>query len=697
MQDAILIPLPDYRLYMVRRLPDKTTMVLLLMILIFAGCSIVYISNVTTVALRDQTRDELGYIATIIAQEIDGDAVASLRPGDEQTPAYLAISDHIMKFRNNLPQIQYIYIMRKQGDGAVFLVDPNTGDGHAPAAIGEEYPGPTGDMMRGFAETSVEKDFTTDAWGTTLSAYSPIRDKSGTIVGLVGIDISQDQALARQNMISWTSYMIVFLGILMAVFGVVGVEQTRSRMVQDLTEREKRFRTLFESTYDAILIIRDGRYIDCNAGARRLFKGGKTDIVGRTPDDLSPPSQPDGKSSEDRIRELLKKALAGTPQIFTWKHRTLDGKDFDAEVGFTRIELDGGVAVQAIIRDITERKRAEDALRQSEQKYRILTESSPDAIYIVDTGRRILYANMLASTLLGEGLREVIGSPMTGAEPTPVQQQMADLIGHVIATGQIVKREDRLTGRSGKEIWLDSTFMPLYDENGSAYAVLGVSHDITARKTMETQIASSLQEKEYLLKEIHHRVKNNLQVISSLLSMQARKATDAKVKEVLTESQNRVKSIALVHEKLYQSRSLDRIEYGDYLTKVVTHLFESFNANPAQIGWKVDAKDVYVSIEQAVPCSLILNEMITNSLKYAFPGGRKGHIAISFALNDNNYTLDYRDDGVGVPPGANLERAGSLGMQLINGLTRQLDGKIAVDTTAGVHYTIIFPQKQKGE
>jgi two-component sensor histidine kinase len=106
---------------------------------------------------------------------------------------------------------------------------------------------------------------------------------------------------------------------------------------------------------------------------------------------------------------------------------------------------------------------------------------------------------------------------------------------------------------------------------------------------------------------------------------------------------------------------------------------------------------VDVNIEQAVPCSLILNEMITNSLKYAFPEGRKGEIIISFVLTDGYYTLDYRDDGVGVAPGANLERAGSLGMQLIGGLTRQLDGKLTIDTAAGVHYTIIFPQKQKGE
>ncbi len=682
---------------MFRRLPDKTTMALLLMILIFAGCSILYTSNVTTVALRDQTSDELGYIAAIIAQQIDSDAVASIRPGDEQAPAYLAISENLRQYKRTLPEIKYIYIMRKQGDNVVFAVDPNTDGEKLPAAIGARYEKPTSEMMAGFEKTSVEKELTTDAWGTTISGYSPVRDRNGTSVGLVGVDLDQEQALARQNIISWTSYMIVFLGILMAVFGVVGVEQTRSKMIQDLTDREKRFRTLFESTYDAILIIRDGQYTDCNVRAQRLFSGSKDEIVHKSPEDLSPLVQPDGRDSREKVQELLAQALDGTPQVMTWKHRTLDGHEFDAEVSFTRIELDGAVAVQAIIRDITERKRAEDALKQSEQKYRILTESSPDAIYIVDSGHAVLYANMLASTLLGEGLREVIGGPENDSRTAPEQVRKADIIGQVLATGQIIKREDRLTGRSGKIIWLDSTFMPLYDEEGSAYSVLGVSHDITDRKTMETQIESSLQEKEYLLKEIHHRVKNNLQVISSLLSMQARKTTDPRVKETLTESQNRVKSIALVHEKLYQSRSFDRIEYGDYLSKVITHLFESFNVNPAQISWNVSAKDVDLNIEQAVPCSLILNEMITNSIKYAFPGGRKGEIAISFVLDDNRYILDYRDNGIGVSAGAGLERSGSLGMQLIHGLTHQLDGTVTIDTERGVHYTIIFPQIQKGD
>ena len=194
-----------------------------------------------------------------------------------------------------------------------------------------------------------------------------------------------------------------------------------------------------------------------------------------------------------------------------------------------------------------------------------------------------------------------------------------------------------------------------------------------------------------LLKEIHHRVKNNLQVISSLLSMQADKATDKNVIESLTDSQNRVKSIALVHEKLYQSKSLDQIEYGDYLNKIVMHLFDTYNVNPSQISCTIHAENIFVDINQAVPCSLIINEMLTNSLKYAFPGGRKGEITIDFTTDGKNYILTYHDNGIGIPEGVTFERAESLGMKLIYGLTQQLNGTVILTAGRRDNLHVTFP------
>ncbi|MBN1168006.1 MAG: PAS domain S-box protein [Methanospirillaceae archaeon] len=215
--------------------------------------------------------------------------------------------------------------------------------------------------------------------------------------------------------------------------------------------------------------------------------------------------------------------------------------------------------------------------------------------------------------------------------------------------------------------------------------------DVTSKRKMELQLESSLNEKEMLLKEIHHRVKNNMQVISSLLFMQARRITDEKAKEILRESQNRIKSIALVHEKVYQSESLDRIDYNDYLKKITMHVFESYLIDPNQITLHISSEKVFLPVDKAVPCSLVINELLSNSLKYAFPDNRTGTIDIEMTCTDDRYLLVYRDDGVGIPKDTDFVYPKTLGFELIQGLVRQINGTIEQDRTNGTGYTILFP------
>jgi PAS domain S-box-containing protein len=676
---------------MFSRLPEKTSMILLLMILVFSGCSILYISFVTTNALKEQTREEISRFAALAADQVDSDRVVTLHPGDEQTADYLALREQLNKFRSSVGDVRYIYIMRKEGPDVVFVVDADYGTTADAAPIGKRYPLPTPDLLNGFFSTSVDKDFSTDEWGTYLSGYSPIRDKNGNTVAIIGLDLRQQTVTQRQNLISWTSYMIVFLAILMAVFGVLGVEQTRSRLMKDLKDRETRFHALFEETYDAILIIVDGKYTDCNTSTERLLKGTKGQIIGKTLWDLAPEIQPNGKSSSAIAMERLNLALAGEHQRFEWMQRTLSGQEFDAEVSLIRIQIDGTVAVQAIFRDITEKKKAEEALRQSEEKYRILSEASPNAIYIIDQNAKVVYANTYALRMLGKTIQEVKGQSLMEVFPTENAEMQIQIIVGVFQHGNDIRRDDHVIAVDGSDKWLSSIYTPLKDDTGHVTAVLCASYDITDRKQMETQVATSLREKEYLLKEIHHRVKNNLQVISSLLSMQADKATDKNVIESLTDSQNRVKSIALVHEKLYQSKSLDQIEYGDYLNKFAMHLFDTYNVDQSRISCTIHAENIFVDINQAVPCSLIINELLTNSLKYAFPGGTKGAITIDFVTDAKNYMLTYHDTGIGIPDSVTFERSESLGMKLIYGLTQQLNGTVTLQRNAGTTFIVTFP------
>lgn len=214
--------------------------------------------------------------------------------------------------------------------------------------------------------------------------------------------------------------------------------------------------------------------------------------------------------------------------------------------------------------------------------------------------------------------------------------------------------------------------------------------DITERKRMEETIEKSLREKEILLKEIHHRVKNNMQVVSSLLYMQSRIATDQKIKELMVESQNRVKSIALVHEELYQSSDLERIDYSSYLRKITRNIFESYKETSSRVTLKLPDTPVYIPISKAVPCSLVVNELISNSLKHAFPDMREGSISIDFVLENGMYILNYADDGIGMPETELHLVPKTLGMELIHGLVKQLNGTITRTVENGTSYEIRF-------
>jgi two-component sensor histidine kinase/putative methionine-R-sulfoxide reductase with GAF domain len=229
-------------------------------------------------------------------------------------------------------------------------------------------------------------------------------------------------------------------------------------------------------------------------------------------------------------------------------------------------------------------------------------------------------------------------------------------------------------------------------ENVRLFAAVQV--ELAERKWAEEQLRDSLHEKEMLLKEIHHRVKNNLQVVSSLLNLQSGYINDAHVQEIFQDSQNRVRSMALIHEKLYRSKNLAEIDLGEYVRELAMFLFSSYKAAGRGITLKVQAANVYLGIDSAVPCGLIINELISNSLKHAFPAGRSGEIYLELSCQTDNQTmLTIRDTGVGFPPELDFRETNSLGLQLVNTLVDQLDGKIDLQRNHGSQFKITFPTK----
>ena len=233
--------------------------------------------------------------------------------------------------------------------------------------------------------------------------------------------------------------------------------------------------------------------------------------------------------------------------------------------------------------------------------------------------------------------------------------------------------------------------VPLYDNNYNITGAIESIRDITASKKAQEKISKALEEKNILLKEIHHRVKNNLQIISSLLSLQEIYVQeDVKAVNVLKESQNRVLSMATVHEMLYQSNDISRINFSYYIKKLTANIFHSYHINSMP---QINVDQIYLNIETSIPLGLIISELVSNSLKYAFPDDKIGNITVKLYSHNEDYELIISDDGIGFPNNIDFRNVKStLGLQLINSLVSQLDGSIQLDRSNGTKYIIRFKE-----
>jgi two-component sensor histidine kinase len=224
----------------------------------------------------------------------------------------------------------------------------------------------------------------------------------------------------------------------------------------------------------------------------------------------------------------------------------------------------------------------------------------------------------------------------------------------------------------------------------------GVAVDITEQKAAERALSVALAAKDVLLREVHHRVKNNLQTISSLLNMQAGLLPDVAARYALRDAQRRVHSMALIHEQMYGDKDMDAVDFGEYAKRLVRDLFESFGIEAARVSLRFALDPLSLAMDQMIPCGLILNELITNSLKYAFPNGRSGEILVSLRCADGKQvTMTVADNGVGLPPGIDEKRSESLGMRIVEILTRQLGGSLDRQSVDGVSSAVTFTRSGK--
>jgi PAS domain S-box-containing protein len=351
---------------------------------------------------------------------------------------------------------------------------------------------------------------------------------------------------------------------------------------------------------------------------------------------------------------------------------------------------------ESLKKEIAEKNRVMEALLASEEKYRTLVEQIGDIVFHVDPSGLLTYISPHALEESGR-LEDTIN--IIDVAPAEYRDQIRRFLDPSAPTHDLIAGFELpiLSPGNGKTILYEINATPTFDKENAYTGYSGIARNITERKNLQNAVAASLREKETLLKEIHHRVKNNMQVISSLLNLQIKVMKDEKSREALLESQNRVMSIALVHEKLYQSKSFAEIDFHDYLKKISENLLQSFGVPRGKIRVDIRGQNVILPLEKAIPVSLIINELLSNAFKYAYPGERTGTILVSLEQNGDRHTLIVRDDGIGLPETITLDNIETLGLQLVISLVGQLVGTIALDRTGGTEFRIEFTKEVPGE
>ena len=319
--------------------------------------------------------------------------------------------------------------------------------------------------------------------------------------------------------------------------------------------------------------------------------------------------------------------------------------------------------------------------------WKYILNSLPDLIAILNTSYEIMWVNTaMADCLntspdlcLGAKCFEAIHGTELPIDSCPHAKMIQDGKRH---TDEVY--ETNLGG------YFLVTAAPIKDKYGNVLGSVHIARDITQRKIMEDQIKNSLQEKEMLIKETYHRVKNNLMVISSLLDLQARYIEDIETQNIFKDSQNRARSMALIHEKLYQTTDLKWINFADYIKNLSTELFRTYSDQSNNIQIDFDVENHKLDNDTSIPLGLIVNELISNNLKHAFPDGREGSIKIKFYKENEEYVLIISDNGIGFPDDFKIENVDSLGLRIVNSLVDQIHGNIEMDGTQGTEFTIKF-------
>ncbi len=476
----------------------------------------------------------------------------------------------------------------------------------------------------------------------------------------------------------------------------------RKNTEESLKDSEKRYRTVVESIKEGIILQKaTGEILTWNKSAEEIFGTGADEAIGQCltgkewPTIHEDGTRFEGKDHPSMITLKTGKSVTGTIMGIVQP----DGEIKWIEINTNPLFVDDPETPPSVVisfSDITDRRKAEEALKKREKDLQLILDSTTDGIWTWDMKSGDIFFSDKYYTMLGYTPSDFPASHESWSNLLHPSDR--ELTVELVNNKLFVEKEGfdiefRLKTKGGDYLWIRARAkIADWDEAGAPLYVIGNHEDITKRKAAEAQIKSNLHEKEILLQEIHHRVKNNMQVVASLLNLQSQKVDDTTVKEALRESQNRIYAMSTVHELLHESKDLSQIRLKPFLTRIVNSLVRSYAVNQGRIQLKIEVADVSIGIYQASPLCLTINELVSNSMKYAFPESVEGEIIIGLSLKENDkINMTIADDGVGLSDGLDWRSPETLGLHLVRVLVEdQLDGSIELDRSNGTKFSIEF-------
>ncbi len=459
----------------------------------------------------------------------------------------------------------------------------------------------------------------------------------------------------------------------------------------EIEKSEEKYRFLFDRSPNPMIIFdaETDEILEVNSIARALYGYTKDEFLKMKAEDLRPQDQKKWYKTTSSKFDLDSNETRFFPGVV---HQKKNNEKMFVDIYARYTTLNGRNANIVTLKDITEKKGIEDALIESERKYRNLVEASHDLVWRIDIEGNFTFINNASKSILGYSPKEIVGNSFI-PYVRPEKAQEAIQIHKDVVSGKVYDSfQLEMVTSKGDIRHLNATAYPVVDGEGSIIGCSGTATDITHIYDYQEQLEESLAEKEILIKEIHHRVKNNLAIISGLFVLQSMTVKDKKTLQILNESQSRIKSIAAIHEKLYKTDTFSSIEMVDYLEGLSVDISKTYDDSKKPIDVIVKGDEISLNVNQAVPFGILASELLVNAYKYAFEGKEKGLIEIILKAEGEDILFEVRDDGVGLPEGFEMSELNSLGMTLIRTLTDQLEGTLnwKSEKGKGVAFTIRF-------